>query len=314
MQQEQLILFVKHLSGETTDKEENELKLLLDKDADALASFNELRISWENSLELKSDFDISKGLQLMQSKIKQKQNKIKKNILFRIAAIFVGLMLVSSILWMDYSRLTVVQADNTVKIITLPDSSIVYLKSGAQISYRNPSLLRYDREVVLQGEAFFDIKKSKNKKFVVNTNLLDIQVLGTQFNVVSNNDISEVVLEEGNVRLFNLPKEQDDIYMAPGDQIIYSIDNNNIEKLVVNPVLHSFWKESHISFKDFNLGEVGEIIEQLYGKEMIINDKSLLNRTLSGSAPLDDLNLLLKALSLILDKDIISENDTIVIN
>ena len=314
MQQEQLILFVKHLSGETTDKEENELKLLLDKDADALASFNELRISWENSLELKSDFDISKGLQLMQSKIKQKQNKIKKNILFRIAAIFVGLMLVSSILWMDYSRLTVVQADNTVKIITLPDSSIVYLKSGAQISYRNPSLLRYDREVVLQGEAFFDIKKSKNKKFVVNTNLLDIQVLGTQFNVVSNNNISEVVLEEGNVRLFNLPKEQDDIYMAPGDQIIYSIDNNNIEKLVVNPVLHSFWKESHISFKDFNLGEVGEIIEQLYGKEMIINDKSLLNRTLSGSAPLDDLNLLLKALSLILDKDIISENDTIVIN
>lgn len=314
MQQDLLNLFVKHFSAETTDKEKEDLKLLLEQDADAMLEYKELRESWENSLKLKGDFDVKKGLQIMQSKIKRKQMLMRRSFLLRIAAVFIGFGVVSSVLLMDFSRITVVQADNSVKTITLPDSSFVYLKAGAQISYRNPRILNYDRKVVLKGEAFFDVKKKSNKKFIVNANSLDIQVLGTKFNVISSNQLSEVVLEEGNVRLFNILGGQDDVYMAPGDQVIYNKNSNTLNKAFVNPDLYSFWKETHISFKDFNLAEVSEIIEQLYNKEVILNDKSLLNRTLSGSAPIDDLDIILKALSVILGKDVSIENDTIVIN
>lgn len=102
--------------------------------------------------------------------------------------------------------------------------------------------------------------------------------------------------------------------MAPNDYVAYNKESNTLTRNKVNAELYSIWKEKYISFENFNLDEVSQIIEQVFNKQVIINNQSLSNKTLSGSAPIDNLSDLLKALSEILGEEILVENDTIIIN
>lgn len=313
MLQEQLNLFAKHFSGETSEKENKEIELLL-RDNKLKEEYKELSESWEKSINLKSNFNVEQGLQILKSKISKRKLQIRRGLFLRVAAIFVGLIFVSSVLFIDSLKHTTIVATNSVEKITLPDSSIIYLNKGSEIDFKSANFQKFNRKVKLTGEAYFEIKKDSNKKFIVNIDCFDVQVLGTKFNVKTIAQNSEITLNEGNVRLFNFPEKQDDIYMAPNDYVAYNKESNTLTKNKVNAELYSIWKEKYISFENFNLDEVSQIIEQVFNKQVIINNQSLSNKTLSGSAPIDNLSDLLKALSEILGEEILVENDTIIIN
>ncbi len=313
MLQDQLNLFVKHFSGETSEKEEDAIKLLLSRDKKIKEEYSELLESWENSINLKSNFNPEQGLQILKNKIKQRKIQIRKGLFLRVAAIFVGLLFISSGLWIDYSKHTTIVATNTIEKITLPDSSLIYLNKNSRIDFKSSYLWKFNRKVSLAGEAYFEIKKESGKKFIVNVDCFDVQVLGTKFNIKTLPQNSEITLKEGNVRLFNFSKTQNDIYLVPNDYVSYNIETNILNKTKVNAKLYSIWKEKYISFEDFNLEEVSQIIEQVFDKEVVVNNKYLLNKKLSGSAPIDNLNDLLKALSEILGAEVLIENDKIII-
>ena len=91
--------------------------------------------------------------------------------------------------------------------IELPDSSKVVLNSGSRLEYPD-HFGTSDRTVFLHGEAYFDVKRNKNKPFYVKTDEVTIKVLGTQFNVKSypEDNIMETILVSGSVEI--LPNEQ----------------------------------------------------------------------------------------------------------
>jgi ferric-dicitrate binding protein FerR (iron transport regulator) len=174
--------------------------------------------------------------------------------------------------------------------------------------------MKFNREVNLTGEAFFEVEKQIGQKFIVKTNCLSIEVLGTKFNVNSTNKEAEVTLNEGIIHLFNFALPQVDVYMRPNEYVLYNSKQNKLVTQAINANINSIWKEGQINFKDFNLSEISQIIQKIYKKQVIINNKSLLNKTLSGTAPSDDLNIILKGLSEIMGGDIKIVNDTILIN
>jgi len=312
MQEELFQLFVRHFSGETSEKENEQIKHILNTDKEAQANYKMMSNTWTNSLKLKHHFDTKTGLLRLKKRIKEKEKQ--KLLLWRVAAIFIAFFVLSSALLVDFNQTTIITANNAIKKIVLPDSSVVFLKKKASLSYSSSYLFDFNRKVVLKGEAFFNIRKKNNhKKFTVSTNSLKIQVLGTQFNVQSTNHKSQIVLKKGKVRLFNFRKEQEEIIMSPGDYVSYNDIDNSITKNIVNPYLFTIWKEDKINFQNFNLIEVSSIIKQIFGKEVKIENKTLINKSLKGSAPIDDLNILLKALSEILGEDLIIQNDTIII-
>ncbi|MDD4107893.1 MAG: FecR family protein [Prolixibacteraceae bacterium] len=81
----------------------------------------------------------------------------------------------------------------------LPDSTIVYLNSGTVLKYPELFSDRF-REVVLTGEAYFEVKGDKNTPFIVNTGNLNIEVTGTHFKTANypHENLTEIVLIEQN--------------------------------------------------------------------------------------------------------------------
>jgi ferric-dicitrate binding protein FerR (iron transport regulator) len=104
--------------------------------------------------------------------------------------------------------------------VVLPDSTVVELNANSRISYREGE----PRKVWLDGEAFFQVRKkpATGANFQVVTDDLTVEVLGTAFNVVEKVGQTEVVLEEGSVKL-NLERDfEPELFMEPGELVAFS--------------------------------------------------------------------------------------------
>ena len=101
-------------------------------------------------------------------------------------------------LWAKPDMLIVMNQGKEALLFTLPDNSKVWLGGGSSLKYPDKLSAR-NREVYLDGEAFFDVKKDNGRTFQVVTELVEVKVLGTRFDVrVSEEDnMAEVVLESG---------------------------------------------------------------------------------------------------------------------
>lgn len=310
-------LIAKHLAGETTAEEKNAVLKLLQSDEEFKSEFNKVKQLWGNIEAPSPSFDKARIKKLTEQKIKaaQKQSFQWKKVM-KYAAVFIGLLMVFGTVILDITSTKTVSALKMgVKEHTLPDGSIVSLHKEAIISYSNSRILNFDREVCLtQGEAFFNIVKSDNAGFTVVTPNYDINVLGTMFDVKCNDSSTEVVLEEGKVELNKFDNASfDGIVMAPGNKVNYGSANSEPIISQVNPYIYSLWKENKMEFKRFSVNELAEIFRIYFNKVVIIKDIEISEKRIGGSAPSDDLDLILLGISDVLQRSIIHRNDSIII-
>ena len=306
-------LFNQYLSGEITEDELLELKNLLESNPGLKEEFELLKSSWNNFSDIKNLFNEDKGFLMVRKKISDHHKK--RQLIWRMAAIFIGIMMIGGILYVDSNNEVSITARSNVKEIYLPDSSMVFLNKGAVLTYKNPRFLSFNREVSLTGEGFFEIThNSESKPFIVSTNAFDIYVLGTKFNAIAGEDETKVILTEGSVKLINFDNRHKEMLMEPGDLVKVNNQSRGVSTDKVNPDLYSIWKENRIVFDHFSLEEVVRIIQNVFDKEVIINSNNSMSKHLNGSAPVDDLDALLKALSEILDEEVYLKNDTVIIN
>jgi ferric-dicitrate binding protein FerR (iron transport regulator) len=123
--------------------------------------------------------------------------------------------------------------------IKLPDGSMVVLNAHSTLTYNDWSEGQ-TREVWLNGEAFFEVQKKHDAtgrvKFVVHTGDLNVEVLGTRFNVSNRGLRTQIVLEEGKVRLRYEQETEKVIDMQPGELVEYvNADTkpaNNLAQLI----------------------------------------------------------------------------------
>ena len=112
--------------------------------------------------------------------------------------------------------------------VILPDGSNVWLNAGSRMKYNRLFDIKY-REVFLEGEAYFDVKKEKYP-FIVHTSHLDIQVLGTVFNVKSypDEDMIETTLVEGTIRI-KTKKSEKTILLKPKERLTFHKQDDKSE-------------------------------------------------------------------------------------
>ncbi len=157
----------------------------------------------------------------------------------------------------------------------LPDGSSGWLNSGSTIHY---PVNFTNRQVKVTGEAFFDVKPSKEKKFVVQTPALDITVLGTKFNVsaYSEDDFTEVVLEEGSVKLDGKSSTFSES-LSPNERFVFDAEQKTGKIATVDAKFHSAWKEGKLVFRDQPLSEVLKKMERWYNVQFVMEDEQLQN-------------------------------------
>ncbi|WP_295128401.1 FecR family protein [uncultured Chitinophaga sp.] len=191
-----------------------------------------------------------------------------------------------------------------MKTIVLPDNSVVRLNVNSTITYDESWGDTGDREVWVTGEAFFTVMhKSNNQHFVVHTNDVDIQVVGTEFNVNTRRVKTQVVLNNGVVKLklngssSTAAQQHKPITMKPGDMIVYSAATAELATKRVNPEEYSSWRTNVLTFHDIPVPEVIKSLHDNMGVIINLQDTALNGQTFTGSIPMDNIDVFFKTLS-----------------
>jgi len=199
-----------------------------------------------------------------------------------------------------------------VSDINLPDGTRVKLNSNSTLSYDDSNV----REVFLEGEAYFNVKKkpATKAKFIVKTNDLDIKVYGTSFNVNNRKAKTKVFLEEGNItlRLKNGIEKK----MTPGDLISYSYENNRIveETKLIRSELQTSWKNGSLIFDRSTLESAMQDIEDTYGFDVIFKEESIKTTLITGAMPTQNLEICIKTIEKSTNVTIVNENNKLYIH
>jgi transmembrane sensor len=186
--------------------------------------------------------------------------------------------------------------------VVLPDSSVVTLNGNSQLSYAPVWKTTTTREVWLEGEAFFEVRKkaidentSGGLKFVVHSANFEVEVLGTSFNVNDRGNHASVVLRTGKIRL-QQADEKADILMKPGDLVAFSKENKDLVTKTVDPNLYTSWTKNKLVFERTPLPEIARLLEDNYGLEITLKDAHLRERIFTGTIPTMQVEVLLRIL------------------
>ena len=192
----------------------------------------------------------------------------------------------------------------------LPDGSEVILNANSTVTLGDKWEEGVDREVWLKGEAFFHVKKtSDHNRFIVHTDKMDVIVTGTQFNVITRDEKSSVLLTEGSVTIRT--REGKEIRMQPGDFV--EINNDQIEKKPANEEAILAWRNNQLLFEHTAMADVARIISEHYGVKVVLADEEVRNETLSGIMANNNLDVLLKSLETAKNFKITRNDSTIII-
>jgi transmembrane sensor len=228
-----------------------------------------------------------------------------------IAAAVLLVVVSGFMFWNTNHKKTLNSGYGAISLYQLPDGSHVTLNANSKITIKKTWEENTDREVWLQGEAFFRVQKTQNKnKFIVHANGMDIIVTGTQFNVIARDDESSVLLTEGSVILRTANGKE--IKMKPGDFV--KVEDEVPARQMVDQQRVLAWKESKLDFVNTPIYEVAKIIAKHYGVKVTVSDKATGERTVSGIMPNDNLDVLIQALEATGDYKISKINGEIIIS
>jgi ferric-dicitrate binding protein FerR (iron transport regulator) len=216
-----------------------------------------------------------------------------------IAASIALLLAFSILFWWINQTVTYTTAYGEKRSVILPDESIVTLNGNSSIWYESTWKEDKDREVHLIGEAFFSVRhKPSHTRFLVHTSQLQVEVLGTKFNVSDRKDKTQVVLLEGKVELTHLKRNnKEKLLMKPGELVVVSPGERVMAQKIVKPEVYASWKDNELTFDETPLGEIASLLEENYGYQVTFSDAALAQKKFNGVFPADDLSLLFEAIS-----------------
>jgi ferric-dicitrate binding protein FerR (iron transport regulator) len=160
--------------------------------------------------------------------------------------------------------------------VELPDKSVVWLNAGSTMHYAQ-SFGKNNRDVSLDGEAYFEVSKNRHLPFTVHGKEVSVKVLGTKFNVKSyaEDSVVDVTLIEGSVDLKNNLVADSRVILKPNERATL---NKRTEHLMVNNVEASNsreWTNGKLIFEEELFGQIVRRLEREYNVKIIVNDPSL---------------------------------------
>lgn len=177
-------------------------------------------------------------------------------------------------------RLTVYTAEHKITEVTLPDGTRLHINKGSKLSYDKDKFNRKNREVWLEGEAYFDVAKDPDRLFIIHNENLQTVVRGTSFTVKAYKELDEmsIAVRTGKVEI----KEDDRIIaeLAPNEQLLYTKSNGSVQESHTDWEDASAWMDEKLVLRNVSMDEVLLRIKQLYGKEVVLDDDVLKNERL----------------------------------
>ena len=180
--------------------------------------------------------------------------------------------------------------------MTLPDGTVVYINGDSRLSYdMSDSKVR---SVTLTGEAYFDVAKNPERPFQVHAGDIQVEALGTSFNIRMRKDGQiETSLLSGKV-LVTADGVATDVILLPGEKAIYAAADKSFAKTQADRHVEIGWIDDYLVFDAEPLYSVIEKIERTYGVSVELLSRKQADDLLSGSFYREDLTDVMQTLSM----------------
>lgn len=158
----------------------------------------------------------------------------------------------------------------------LPDGTLVWLNAGSRISY-SQGFGVVERKLNLIGEGYFEVTKNEELPFEVQTKELQVNVVGTKFNIRNypEDEYVRVSLLEGKVYLQNSLKNNDSCYLQPNQKAILNKKSRELQVSAVKAQYDSEWTNGYLFFDEELLPDIIKILERSYNVNIHLADESL---------------------------------------
>lgn len=171
--------------------------------------------------------------------------------------------------------------------LTLPDGTTVWLNARTTMQYPS-SFNKKQRVVILQGEAYFDVKRDEDKPFVVQTSTCDVEVLGTKFNVNAYPELEkfEATLMHGSVKVIPKANPSQVVILKPEHKL--SLEKGKLSVIRVEDFDSYRWKEGLICFTDESFHNIMKDFEKYYGVKIVMENGKVGESHFTGKFRLSD--------------------------
>jgi len=216
------------------------------------------------------------------------KKKLLRKRMIQVAAVVIPFVFILSALFYNYQPakdqkdFVVVVKQGNRATVTLPDQSKVWMNSNSKLVYNVGK--NNTRDVKLTGEAFFKVFKDKSRPFIVSAKNLQVEVLGTSFNLKARqgSDLIETSLVEGRVKLSGSDLSQD-YYLKPSEKAIYSNSTKSIQIVSTDNEVETAWKDNKLEFRSERFIDVIGKLEEWYGVKIKLQYPAIENDLMSGS-------------------------------
>lgn len=235
---------------------------------------------------------------------------LRRNRRLWLAAASVLLLVALGAGWYFTSTITVSTGYGETREIILPDHSSLMLNAHSSATYARSWPVTGKREVLLEGEAFFDVLHTGDT-FRVQAGPARITVLGTAFNVRHRDDRTAVVLQRGRVRIDVANGEGPPAVLRPGEGWSYARQQPPVVMQAVDTTAATAWTRHELLLNATKVKDVINLLKDNYGYTVVLEDSTIGEREIKGRIPMQREKDLLFVLSRILDVDIQQKNDTL---
>lgn len=284
-------LITRFLTGEASDSEKSSLEQWLAQSAANKKYFDGIKFIYDkaSTIHTNVDFDVDKawssvkGQMKFTPKVELKPQKAQWGWI-KIAASILAIISVSTIIYLTLRQETTLTITNVVAIASkdsvitkkLPDSTQIFLNKRTKLSY-NPDYGKKNREVVLEGEAYFNATHSDDKPLTIKAENTFIKDIGTAFNIKAypEEDIIEVYVETGKVIFYT--KDDSGLTLIKGEVGVYNKKSNTFyRKQTVEANVLSY-KTKSFTFINAKLSDVIRQVNSVYTQQISLKNSELSN-------------------------------------
>jgi transmembrane sensor len=262
-------------------------------------------------LKLLKNFNVQEGKQKVRRKYRYNQLIAFSGWMQRIAAVLFIPVLLGGI-WF-YVQRNNLQKDLfclmvTQEIITQPGTKThLFLPDSTEVWLNASSILRFpsafagnERRIELDGEAYFQVFKNKRKPFIVNTRFQEVEAVGTAFNLSAySGDLKfSTTLAEGKVKVTDREKTNKIMFLEPGLQLNYNIQNKTYKEHNVRVQDVIAWRDGVLIFNKTPFHEVAAKLGRWFNADIQITDQSIVNYRFTGTFTSESLDQVMELLIL----------------
>lgn len=201
-------------------------------------------------------------------------------------------------------------------VVALADGTLINLNAGSSLRYPNGFKAEGNREVFLTGEAYFQVSHDAKRPFLVHTDDLEIEVLGTHFNVQAYADEknSNTLLVNGVVQVKQKSNPEDAVVLKPGMQASYTQGSKSLEIASVNTAPYIAWVKGQLYFDQADFPQIARILERKFDVQIQVNNTALKKEKFTAKFKAESLEQILKSFNESYPFNYDIKQNTVVIN